>query len=137
MHGANIQPISCWGACHYFQSSMPWHPLEKGGFRQNRNCSDQVLAHTEADFQRKKKASAACVELSSAYDTTLHRGLLHKLVTAIKCGKRSSFASMLTDRQFQAHLGEQKSRPLTLQHGLPQGSALTPILFNLYGRPYI
>jgi hypothetical protein len=47
-------------------------PLEQAGFRQNRNCCDQVLAlttHVENGFQQKAKSGAVFLDLSSAYNT--------------------------------------------------------------------
>jgi hypothetical protein len=39
---------------------------------------------------------------------------------------------MLSNRYFQVFLGDQRSRWRRLHNGLPQGSVLATILFNLY-----
>ena len=39
---------------------------------------------------------------------------------------------MMSDRLFQVHLNGKRSRFRTLQNGLPQGSTLSPLLFNIY-----
>jgi len=48
-------------------------PLEQAGFRQNRNCCDQVLAittHVENGFQQKAKSGALFLDLSSGLEVS-------------------------------------------------------------------
>ena len=62
-------------------------PEEKAGFRLNRCTLDQVALLTEdieASFDKKLKASAVFVDLSTAYDTVWHRGLILKLLRIIQ-----------------------------------------------------
>ena len=40
--------------------------------------------------------------------------------------------SMLSQRRFHVHIGGKKSRCRTLINGVPQGSVIAPLLFNLY-----
>lgn len=42
------------------------------------------------------------------------------------------FERLLSDRSFKAHLNGEISKKKVLQNGLPQGSILSPILFNVY-----
>lgn len=63
-------------------------PLEQAGFRQNRNCCDQIMAlttHVENGFQQKSKLGAVFLDLSSAYDTVWTRGLLLKMAKIVRC----------------------------------------------------
>ena len=40
--------------------------------------------------------------------------------------------SMISQRRFHVHIGGKKSRCRTLLNGVPQGSAIAPLLFNPY-----
>jgi hypothetical protein len=111
-------------------------PIEQAGFRAGRDCTEQVLALTsniEAGFQRGLKFSAAFIDLSAAYDTVWRKGLLTKLAEAIPCRKIMNLLNnMLASRYIRVSLGGRISRIKVLNNGLPQGSVLAPVLFNLY-----
>jgi hypothetical protein len=47
-------------------------PVLQAGFRENRSCTEQVIAltpHIEAGFQRKLKTGVVFIDLTAAYDT--------------------------------------------------------------------
>lgn len=73
------------------------------------------------------------IDLTSAYDTVWKRGLLYKLIKAVRCLRIvDMIANMLSDRLFQILLNDQSSRLIKLNNGLAQGSVLSCLLFNLY-----
>lgn len=73
------------------------------------------------------------IDLTAAYDTVWKRGLLYKLIKSIPCLKTCDLiCNMLSDRVFKVLLNDQRSRFKKLNNGLPQGSVLACLLFNLY-----
>ena len=109
---------------------------EQAGFRPGKSCIGQILnltQHIEDGFERGSITSAVLVDLTAAYDTVNHRRLIakiyeltrdHHLITTIQ--------TLLQNRQFFVVLGRKRSRLRTQKNGLPQGSVLAPLLFNIY-----
>ena len=61
----------------------PLLPKEQPGFRRRKSTVDQVVLLTQSikdSFKAKKKTGAVFVNLTAAYDTVWHRGLICKLL---------------------------------------------------------
>ena len=111
----------------------PKLPNEQAGFRHEKSAVDQVTLLINDTFQASDKAGLVFLDFTAAYDTIWLRGLHLKLFqTAISW----TSLEMLTNCSFTLHTSDgQHSRLRRLRNGVPEGSALAPMLFNIYLPP--
>jgi len=72
------------------------------------------------------------LDLTAAYDTVWHTGLLCKLSKNMPYWFARLIELFLRDRRFRVHIGDDTSAWRTQVNRLPQGSVVSPTLFNLY-----
>ena len=77
------------------------------------------------------------LDFSAAFDTIDHAILLHRLSTRFGFTGTvlSLLRSYLQNRTLFINIDNISSSPYTVEHGIPQGSVLGPVLFCLYISP--
>jgi len=111
-------------------------PNSQFGFRSGRNTCmavDSVVRQVLGAFSGGLCASSTFVDLSRAFDCVSHPLLLRKLETCGLSGQALELMrSYLADRVQIVKYGGIYSQPALVSRGVPQGSVLGPLLFNVY-----
>ena len=92
-----------------------------------------LTQHIEDGYQECKITGTSFVDLSAAYDTVNHRLLIQKLYNITQDSAYCRvIQNLLSNRRFYVELNNERSRWRLQKNDLPQGSVLSPILFNIY-----
>lgn len=119
---------------HIFENNI--YIEEQFGFRSGHSTTQQlqrVIQHIKKGRSQKKTTIMALLDIEKAFDSVWHDGLIYKLhflnfpLYIVK-----TISSYLQDRKFQVFIFGTFSNPQNIPAGVPQGSVLGPVLYNIY-----
>jgi len=109
---------------------------EQDGFRERRGTTQALLRLVEDianGFNKSELTAAIFVDMEKAFDTVWRRGLMVKLNNLGTNGKTWCWINdFLSERRATCCLPKFQSSQFSTEIGLPQGSVLSPLLFNLF-----
>lgn len=107
----------------------------QNGFRIGRNTIDSI-AVLDQDIRKavinKESVLSVFLDIEKAYDSMWKDGLLIKLHDAGIRGRMFYWIKdFLNDRSIQVRVGGELSTSVSIENGTPQGSVISPVLFNI------
>ncbi len=110
-------------------------PSHQFGFRGKYASTEQIhrVYYTIREaLERKEHCPAVFLDISQAFDRVWQKGLIHKISEYIPAQHTQLLTSYLYNRQFTVQYSTAKSNVRIINAGVPQGSVLGPLLYNLY-----
>ena len=120
-----------------YLSANDLHVPSQFGYKRHHSCETFLLKLIDdilVTVDSKLGVVVLIIDLSAAFDTVDHTVLLHILQSKfnINGSALAWLKSFLSDRTQRVKIGDSLSSSLTILYGVPQGSILGPLLFNLY-----
>ena len=120
---------------HHFCEKNSIIPVTQAGFRKGRSTTDHLVKLTmqiKKQFARRQNVLATFFDIKKAYDQVWHARLLYKLKSIGISGNMFKYIkNFLSERTIQTKVGSTYSSEKKLEMGIPQGSVIAPILFNI------
>lgn len=111
-------------------------PPQQFGFRREHNTIHPLVRIrniVKSNFERQESTGMVLLDIKAAFDSVWHDGLIFKLIQLnfppyiIKIVQ-----NFLKCRSFKVHIGSTHSSLFNINAGCPQGSCLSPVLYNIY-----
>lgn len=110
-------------------------PNNQAGFRKGRSTTEHLVklsTQIKHQFSRRRSVLATFFDVKKAYDQVWHHRLLYKLSSiGLKGNIYEYIKDFLANRSVLTRVGKNYSTPRNLEMGIPQGSIIAPILFNI------
>ena len=109
--------------------------IHQSGFRKNRSTIDQIIK-LQNDIKKAKHQHkhllAVFLDFEKAFDLMWTDGLLFKLKQFNITGKMFTWIkNFLQNRTMRVKINNTKSETFNFENGTPQGSVISPLLFNI------
>jgi hypothetical protein len=110
------------------------------GFREEHSTTNAIsvlIDKVNTNLNLRKSSALVSLDIKKAFDSVWHGGLTFKLHKS-GCSPFTTAVihSFLSDRVGNIKLGELKSTNFPIKRGVPQGSRLGPLLYNVYISDY-
>lgn len=106
------------------------------GFKREHATTQQLLRITEHinnNFRTSTPTAAVLLDVEKAFDRVWHAGLLYKLQQfEIRHDMVTLIRQYLLNRTFSVKIDGEESTTRSIKAGVPQGSVLGPLLYNIY-----
>ena len=111
-------------------------PPQQFGFRREHNTMHplvRIKKIVKSNFMEQKSTAMVLLDIKSAFDSVWHNALIYKM---IKLNFNDNIIKItqcfLSNRSFRVFIGSKSSKLFYIKAGCPQGSCLSPILYNIF-----
>ena len=91
-----------------------------------------LVSNAQATKLKGQKSAALFLDKDKAFDSVWHMGILYKLKRLGCPDQLLHLIKNLLDRDLQIKIDNSLSDKFTPEQGVPQGSPLSPLLYNIY-----